>query len=57
MFEFSFLPFSTSNTLYFNGEIYKIDLSIDSQPVLKLGVSRVLNITLNIDQNSNIILI
>jgi hypothetical protein len=57
MFEFSFLPFSTSNTMYFNGEVFNINLSIDSQPVLKLGVSRVLNITLNIDQNSNIILI
>jgi hypothetical protein len=57
MFEFSFLPFSTSNTIYFNDEIYNIILNIDSQPVLKLGVSRVLNITLNIDQNSNIILI
>lgn len=57
MFEFSFLPFSTSNIVYFNGEIYNIILNIDSQPVLNLGVSRVLNITLNIDQDSNIILI
>lgn len=57
MFEFSFLPFSTSNTVYFNGEVYNIILNIDSQPVLNLGVSRVLNITLNIDQDSNIILI
>jgi len=57
MFEFSFLPFSTSNTLYFNGEIYNIILNIDRQPVLNFGVSRVLNITLNIDQDSNIILI
>jgi hypothetical protein len=57
MFEFSFLPFSTSNTAYFNGEIYNIILNIDSEPVLNFGVSRVLNITLNIDQDSNIILI
>jgi hypothetical protein len=57
MFEFSFLPFSTSNTIYFNGEIYNIILNIDRQPVLNFGVSTVLNITLNIDQNSNIILI
>lgn len=57
MFEFSFLPFSTSNTAYFNGEIYNIILNIDSKPVLNFGVSRVLNITLNIDQDSNIILI
>lgn len=57
MFEFSFLPFSTSNTVYFNGEIYNIILNIDSQAVLNFGVSRILNITLNIDQNSNIILI
>lgn len=57
MFEFSFLPFSTSNTVYFNGEIYNIILNIDSKPVLNFGVSRVLNITLNIDQDSNIILI
>jgi hypothetical protein len=57
MFEFSFLPFSTSNTLYFNGEIYNIILNIDRQPVLNFGVSKVLNITLNIDQDSNIILI
>jgi hypothetical protein len=57
MFEFSILPFSTSNTPYFNGEIYNIILNIDSQPVLNFGVSRVLNITLNVDQDSNIILI
>jgi len=57
MFQFSILPFSASNTPYFNGEIYNIVLNIDSQPVLNFGVSRVLNITLNIDQDSNIILI
>lgn len=57
MFIFSVLPFSTSNTTYFNGEIFNITLNINRQPLLSLGVHKILDITLSIDQDSKIILI
>lgn len=56
MFEFSFLPFSTSNTIYFNGEIYNIDLNIDNLYEYSAQITKLVELSLNIEQDNTIVL-
>lgn len=56
MFEFSFLPFSTSNTAYFNGEIYNIVLNISNTHEYNGIFTKLIELSLNIEQNNTVIL-
>jgi hypothetical protein len=56
MFIFSLLPFSTSDIIYRNGEVFELVLNIHrSENVLSLVSSRV-EMVLNIEQNQMVIL-
>jgi hypothetical protein len=56
MFEFSFLPFSTSNTLYFNSELYSINLNISKVHEYSTKITKLIELSLNIEQNNTLIL-
>jgi len=56
MFEFSILPFSTSNTLYFNGGVYSIDLKINNLHQYSAQVTKTIELSLNIEQDNTVIL-
>jgi len=56
MFEFSILPFSTSNILYFNGSIYNLDLTISNIYEYSAQITKLVELSLNIEQNNTIIL-
>lgn len=56
MFEFSFLPFSTSNIIYFNGEIYNITLNTSNLHEYSSTITKLVELSLNIEQNNILIL-
>lgn len=56
MFEFSILPFSTSNTQYFNGGIYSVNLSISNTYEYSAQITKLVELSLNIEQDNTVIL-
>ena len=56
MFEFSILPFSTSNTMYFNTEVYDFILQSSFTHEYTSNITKLVEISLNIEQNNTIIL-
>ncbi len=53
---FSFLPFSTSDTIYNNGEIFTFILSLNRQDSHITNTQSLISFSLELDRNDNIIL-
>lgn len=56
MFIFSLLPFSTSDIIYRNGEVFELVLNINRGENVLYSVSSIVEVVLNIDKNQAIIL-
>jgi len=56
MFVFCALPFSTSDTLFFNGEVYSIILNIQQSEQISASVLEKISFVLTIDTDNRIIL-
>ena len=55
MFSFCNLPFSTSNTLFFNGEQLGFVLNVDINNLFSLNISKQISFMLSIDRDRVII--
>jgi hypothetical protein len=53
---FSFLPFSTSDTVYHNGEVFGFILSVNQIESLHSNINQVSTFILNIDRDRTVIL-
>lgn len=53
---FSLLPFSTSDTVYSNGEEFVYILYVQKEPILNQVITRNIDFSLTIDRNSQVIL-
>ena len=53
---FSLLPFSTSDTIYSNGEEFAYILYVQKEPILSQVITRNIDFSLTIDRNSQVIL-
>ena len=56
MFGFSHLPYSTSDTVFFNGEVFGFILNVGISQNLPFYVEKEISFILNIQQDSVIIL-
>ena len=56
MFNFSVLPFSTSDTIYRNGEVFELTLNINRLMNLETFILSNIECVLNIDRNQIITL-
>lgn len=56
MFGYSHLPFSTSDTVYFNGEIFGFILNVKITENISPNIQKQVSFILNIEQDNTIIL-
>jgi hypothetical protein len=56
MFGYSHLPFSTSDTIYFNGEVFGFILHVKTKDNFSSNINTLVSFTLSIQQDNVIIL-
>jgi hypothetical protein len=56
MFGYSILPFSASESLYFNGEIFTFTFNIGFNNNITLNIDKIVSFALNIEKDRVIVL-